>query len=380
MTTNNMTEAPFSANWRMYMNSEAFQFTVRGTDMEKFVVQLNTTVARLKAEGWQMIDDLATNGVLPPVNKTVAAQHAAQHSNASLPQAGTGVSPAFKLQTIEGYVTGSMLDRYGNKQIVVWLYVPGLNYKWQTVYPERHELLPFPYPTESSWSGNAPNKAQAIAEGVYVTKSFQVLSVPERNEDGSLKVNAKGYQTYRLPNRDEVKSAETGSKPKVERRKDKDSLNEDEFLWSMGNHIETAARYQIPSPEDQWYADQRENLFGPILVNGKGSTQQQFDLLNDWVATVAMEGSNINSNTKLNVNEGVGEVSLASFVMGLMTDVFVSSPDQMPMEATVAMLQNVMPMRGTSPNPMYSPEFAENMATIVYAAIETIVSKTAAPF
>ena len=383
---NQHSEAPLSVNWRMVHTGETFQFTLCDSDEESFVERLNNMIVLLGQEGWQFQSELG--------GMQSAQSQPVQANGAPLVKQGTpGTSPAPKIEQIDGYVVGGFNKRDGTPGIVVHLYTTYGQYKSYSVYPERHALLPFPFPTQVDWNHpGAPDKASAQKDKVYRSMQFPLTVVPETNDDGSFKLSPKGYQKYRLPKVGELGAPNNGiAAPRHNatpipglvsfEMKIGEMYPEGSLRWVMNpNDEEVVVKLGIPTPMDEWLLELRAGVAMLADVDtGNPKTQATpalWDLLQKWAvsqAGVVAVGGTIEMDLGTVSQPNVQQVPLAGVVMGILIDRFAMSNKEVPNELVVGLLQRVMKQKAVGvDNPTHNQDFEDNLAELLRIAIETL--------
>jgi hypothetical protein len=386
MSANNnnpLGEAPLSVNWRMVHTGETFQFTLRDSDESSFVERLNNMIVLLGQEGWQFQSELG--------GMQSAQAQPVQANGAPLVKQGTpGTSPAPKIEQIDGYVVGGFNKRDGTPGVVVHLYTPYGQYKSYSVYPERANLLPFSFPTAAEWQHpGAPDKASAQKEKVYHAMQFPITVVPDTNDDGSFKLSPKGYQKYRLPKVGELGAPNNGQSNQRQRvvpipglvsfeMKLGEMYPEGSLRWVMNpNDEEVMMKLGIPTPLDEWLLELRAGIgmLKDVDTNNAKThtTQQLWDLLQKWAVMQAgvVSGGN---EIEMVLEEGKPAVNvpLAGVVIGMLTDRFALSPQEVPNELVVGLLQRIMKQKAVGvDNPTHNQDFEDNLAELLRITIET---------
>lgn len=373
-------EAPLSVNFRMVHTGETFQFTLRDSEESSFVARLNALVVRLGQEGWQFLAEV-NGGMVAPSEQPVPNRGAPLR----VPSGTPGTSPAPKTEQIDGYVVSTV----SNGDVCVHLYTKQGKYKQYTAYPQHASLLPFPYPTVPEWPSGAPDKDTAIAQKYYHPMQFQVLVVPETEKDGTLKLNTKGYQRYRLPRVGEMSSlTQGGLNPAANNTKvpvpglvnleynPKELPNAHALRHTMVMDDAVAvARFKIPAPLDEWVIDLRAGISSlPDLDSTDPktyATQAQWDALQQWAV---QEAGSVAGGTDIMV-EDVGRVPLAGVLIAMLIDRFVTSHKDVPAKLMVALLQRVMTSRSGSDNPTYNLDFDQNISEALRCGVEALVGE-----
>jgi hypothetical protein len=205
-------------------------------------------------------------------------------------------------------------------------------------------------------------------------------ALPDHNEDGTLKTNAKGYQLYRVPTKAEAQAIGApvpSAAPSIPVEPGKNNLDGESLAWAMGDHYEVAKEYGIPDPLDEWYIGQRTEL--SKVMDGdkvKKATPTQFGMLTDWVRDVATKGD----YTTVIPIDGVGNVPLGGVLVGILVDRFALEPDEIPAELAVYLLQRISKMKGKELNSLYDELFAENLAEVTRLGFKYLVEGGESPF
>lgn len=380
MTTENKknehTEAPLSVNFRMIHTGETFQFTLRDSDEESFMTRLNDLIVRLGQEGWQFVGEA---NAAPP--QAYAQPVAGGQGKAVVPAGAAGASPEPKLTDFEGYVVGSYNGRKGPEP-VVYLYEPRLQFASQRIYPERADLLPFAYPTAIECSGPAPDKDKAKSQGWYHSFPFKLTLVPDRNDDGSFKVTAKGHQKYRVPRVGELSPQQSNggiATSKTAKNAGVISLTpepgtvypENSLNWVMMDNQAAVERLGVPPQLDEWLMELRTGIGMLADVSPDDpktqANQGQWDALQKWAnaqAGVVAGGVTV-------MVPDIGSVPLAGVVIGIVMDRFVESAKDVPQDVIVALLQRIMKLRGPGmENPNYNQDFDDNLGEVLRSVLE----------
>jgi len=161
-----MNEAPYSANFQMFLSKLKVQFTYRQEKDDAYIGNLKAYIANLYADGFT--DD--------PSKKAAGKTH-----------------------TVSGYVVGEYTDKKsGNFEPVVYLYTEYSKYKVASVYPESFGQLPFTV-NSANWNGQAPEREDAQRRKALIpTPPFEVELEPELDFTGEPRTTENGNIKYKL--------------------------------------------------------------------------------------------------------------------------------------------------------------------------------------
>jgi hypothetical protein len=133
----------------------------------------------------------------------------------------------------------------------------------------------------------------------------------------------------------------------------------------------------IPTPLDEWLLELRAGIgmLKDVDTNNAKThtTQQLWDLLQKWAVMQAgvVSGGN---EIEMVLEEGKPAVNvpLAGVVIGMLTDRFALSPQEVPNELVVGLLQRIMKQKAVGvDNPTHNQDFEDNLAELLRITIET---------
>lgn len=388
-----MQEAAFSANWRMFKKGINFQFTTRAMELSEFIEQLEDTITSLEGSGYtggEVATQFPAFNIaqqhVPPVGQQAAppvGQQAAPPAPMG-PVIGNGNGPLIDPATIEihrvdGWVAGSYND-VKTKMITpcVWLYKEGLNFRTYTVYPEDSTILPFAYPTTIEWNGSPPQRQQAIASAKWhALTGVSIAVVPDTEKDGTVKKNSKGYTVFRPMTQLEMQSVgvAVGGPPQVANQPENTPLSSASIEWGIADHHEMADEYGIEDELREFYVDTRQKI-AHIIQKGdtKLATAKQFMMLNEW-AYARVKDDGYPKMVTISISEGVKHtVPLGSVVIGMLTEYFSLTGDDMPWDLLSYILQYTQEKKGNVVNELYDRNFDENLAACLVQVLNAIVT------
>lgn len=391
-----MPEAAFSANWKMYKKGLNFMFTARGMELSDFLEQLEDTVTALEGSGYTASDgtgptySLPQNSLAPLPTGMFQQQQVPPMGQQAPPPAPMGpvvggkntayVDPAtIELHRIDGWVAGSYNDaRTKAVTPCVWLYKEGLNFRTYTVYPEDSTILPFPYPTTVEWNGSPPQRQQAISSAKWhALTGVSIAVIPDTEKDGTVKKNSKGYTQYRPMTQAEMQSVGMvlGGPPQVENKPQDTPLSSASIEWGIADHHEMADEYGIEDELRDFFVDLRQKVAHVVQKkDSKLATAKQFSMLNEWAFT-RVKDEGFTKMVTISVSEGVKHtVPLGSVVIGMLTEYFSLTGDDMPWDLLSFILQYTQEKKGNVVNELYDSNFDENLTACLVQVLNSIIT------